>query len=87
MAQVSTGQRKDSTGMVGPEEPIAWWKPSAGLSLGELRPRRARLRFTRQRKRNQEAQSETSATSRDIALDRVPLNPGGPVLHAEMGPF
>ena len=51
MALVTTWGKKDSAGMVGPAEPIAWWKPSAELSLGGLRPRRARLRFTRHENR------------------------------------
>src|SRR5271157_1535684 len=64
--------------------------PSAELSLVGLRPRRARLRFTRRPDSNHDAreeQEQSTGGSRKPALTGVPPNPGGSVLRADVGPF
>src|SRR5262245_65880301 len=81
------GMRPPTTEAVGGQR-SALGAPSAGLSLVGLRPRRARLRFTRRREGNNRAFEEQEEghgpTSEGYA--GVPLNPGGSVLLAEVGP-
>lgn len=88
MTPATTGcARKTPWAWLDPRSQVPGGTPSAGLSLGRLRPRRARLRFTRRRQGIQEARRETSATSEKPRSTGVPLNPGGPRLGAEVGPF
>jgi hypothetical protein len=64
--------------------------PSAGLSLVGLRPRRARLRFTRQRQGNQKAveeQEQAHGWTRRPAPIGEHSNPGGSLFGADVGPF
>src|SRR5260370_31912352 len=61
--------------------------PSAGLSLVGLRPRRARLRFTQQQQGNPKAVEAQEQRLHATAPDTEPLNPGGSLLHADVGPF
>src|SRR5262245_22330750 len=64
--------------------------PSAGLSLVGLRPRRARLRLTRRREGNEHAREEQEqrpgAGPERLARPGGPLNPGGSLLLADVGP-
>src|SRR5262245_47242828 len=65
--------------------------PSAGLSLVGLRPRRARLRLTRRREGTEHACEEQEqrpgAGPERLARPGGPLNPGGSLLLADVGPF
>ena len=63
-------ERGPSCNVVAARAPSAFGAPSAGLSLGGLRPRRARFRFTRprddsQNRRKQQGQSQGSWQRRE----------------------
>src|SRR6266508_1076252 len=93
IAPVSDGRE------TGPRPP-AWagapWEsaigaPSAEVSLVGLRPRRARLRFPRRPEcspagRKEQEQGAGSGAQKPLPIG-VPLNPGGSVLRAGVGPF
>ena len=51
-------ERGPSSNVVEARAPSAFGAPSAELSLGGLRPRRARFRFTRRRDDSQDGQQE-----------------------------
>jgi hypothetical protein len=80
-------QRKTPRAWLDPRSQVPGGTPSAGLSLGRLRPRRACLRFTRRPQSNQDAPRESSASVHEPNQSRVPLNLGGPLLCADVGPF
>jgi len=85
---VTTGaQKKTPQAWLDPRSQAPGGTPSAGLSLGRLRPRRACLRFTRRWQSNQEVLPNTSAGKLETDWSSVPLNSGGPVLGADVGPF
>ena len=67
------------------------WRTVGRAIPGGLRPRRARFRFARRANRNKTTNAEQEQPSAAVANGLVPrsihLNPGGPVLLADVGPF
>jgi len=67
------------------------WHTVGRAIPGGLRPRRARFRFTRRANRSKSTIEEQEQTSAAVANGLVPrsiqMNPGGPGLLADVGPF
>ena len=93
MAPVSDGKKKapGQQAWTGAILKSAIGAPSAELSLVGLRPRRARLRFTRRANRSKTTEEEqeqwSASVANGLASTSVRLNPGGSVFRAEVGPF
>ena len=86
----TTGPRttdKGGEGQVGMQQ----WHTVGRAIPGGLRPRRARFRFARRDNRSKatiEEQEQTSAAAANgLAPRSIHLNPGGPILLADAGPF